>query len=57
MLLFIEVKITNNTIGVTYTRVVFIERKGKFKVNYVHFIDEIKGIEARGHNGKVATDN
>jgi hypothetical protein len=36
MLLFIRSQnsnITNNTIGVTFTRVIFIERKGKFKVN------------------------
>jgi len=49
--------ITNNTIGVSFARVVFVERKGKFKVNWVHFIVEVKGIEARGHNGKVAVKN
>jgi len=46
--------ITNNTIGVSFARVVLIERKGKFKVNLVHFVAEVKGIEARGHKGKVA---
>jgi hypothetical protein len=37
--------------------VVLVERKGKFKVNWVHFVVEVKGIEARGHKGKVATEN
>jgi len=45
--------ITNNTIGVSFARVVLIERKGKFKVNLVHFVAKVKGIEARGHKGKV----
>jgi hypothetical protein len=45
--------ITNNTIGVSFARVVLIERKGKFKVNLAHFVAEVKGIEARGHKGKV----
>jgi len=43
-----------NTIGVSFARVVLVERKGKFKVNWVHFVVEVKGIEAKGHKGKVA---
>jgi hypothetical protein len=42
---------------VSFARVVFVERKGKFKVNWAHFVIEVKGIEARGYNGKVATEN
>ncbi len=38
----------------SFARVVFIERKRKFKVNLAHFVAEVKGIEARGHKGKVA---
>jgi hypothetical protein len=49
--------ITNNTIGVSFTKVVLVERKGKFKVNWVHFVGEVKGTEARGHKGKVAIEN
>jgi hypothetical protein len=49
--------ITNNTIGVSFAKVVFVERKGKFKVNWVHFVVEVKGIEARGHKGKVVVKN
>jgi hypothetical protein len=39
---------------VSFARVVLIERKGKFKVNLAHFVAEVKGIETRGHKGKVA---
>jgi hypothetical protein len=49
--------ITNNTIRVSFARVVLVERKGKFKVNWVHFVVEVKGIEARGHKGKVAVES
>jgi hypothetical protein len=43
---------------VSFARVVLVEkRKGKFKVNWVHFVAEVKGIEARGHKGKVVADN
>jgi hypothetical protein len=46
-----------NTIGVSFARVVLVERKGKFKVNWVHFVVEVKGIGARGHKGKVAVES
>jgi len=46
-----------NTIGVNFARVVLVERKGKFKVNWVHFVVEVKGIEARGHKGKVVVES
>jgi hypothetical protein len=49
--------ITNNTIGVSFAKVVLVERKGKFKVNWVHFVVEVKGIKARGHKGKVAIES
>jgi len=49
--------ITNNTIGVSFARVVLVERKGKFKVNWVHFVVEVKGIETRGHKGKVDVES
>jgi hypothetical protein len=42
---------------VSFARVVLVERKGKFKVNWVHFVVEVKGIEARGHKGKVVAEN
>jgi hypothetical protein len=45
--------ITNNAIGVSFARVVFVGRKGKFKVSLAHFVAEVKGIEARKHKGKV----
>jgi hypothetical protein len=41
---------------VSFARVVLVERKGKFKVNWVHFVAEVKGIEARGHKGKVVAE-
>jgi len=47
----------NNTIGMSFAKVVLVEKKGKFKVNWVHFVAEIKGIEARGHKGKVVVKN
>jgi hypothetical protein len=43
--------ITNNTIGVSFARVVLLERKGKFKVNLARFVAEVKGIEVKGHKG------
>jgi len=46
--------IINNTIGVNFARVILVERKGKLKVNWAHFVVEVKGIEARRHKGKVA---
>jgi len=49
--------ITNNTIGVSFAKVVIVERKGKFKVKWVHFVAEIKGIEERGHKGKVVVES
>jgi hypothetical protein len=48
-----KANITNNTIGVSFARVVFVERKGKFKVSLARFVVEVKGIEARRHKGKV----
>jgi hypothetical protein len=42
---------------VSFAKVVFVERKGRFKVNWAHFVTEVKGIEARGYNGKVVAKN
>jgi hypothetical protein len=49
--------ITNNTIGVNFARVVLVERKGKLKVKWAHFVAEVKGIETRRHKGKVVVEN
>jgi len=49
--------ITNNTIRGSFARVVLVERKGKIKVNWVHFVAKVKGIEARGHKGRVVVEN
>jgi hypothetical protein len=49
--------ITNNTLGVSFVRVVLVERKGKFKVNLAPFVAKVKGIEVRGYKGKVAVKN
>jgi hypothetical protein len=49
--------ITNNTIGVSFARVVLVERKGKLKVNWAHFVAKVKGIEARRHKGKVVVES
>jgi hypothetical protein len=37
--------------------VVLVERKEKLKVNWVRFVIEVKGIEVRGHKGKVVVEN
>jgi len=58
MLLFIRSQILLTTqLGLALLGVVLVERKGKFKVNWVHFVVEVKGIETKGHKGKVATEN
>jgi len=49
--------ITYNTIGVSFARVVLVDRKGVFKVNWVQFVVEVKGIEVKGHKGKVAAES
>ncbi len=49
--------ITNNTIGVSFAKVVLVERKGKFKLNWARFVVEIKGMVAKGHKGKVVVEN
>jgi hypothetical protein len=49
--------IINNTIGVSFARVVLVERNGKLEVNWAHFVAELKGIEARRHKGKVAVES
>jgi hypothetical protein len=57
VVVYYKSNITNNTIGVSFARVVLVERKGKFEVNWVHFVVEIKGIKAGGHKGKVAVES
>jgi hypothetical protein len=42
---------------VSFVRVVLVERKGKLKVNWAHFVVEVKGIEARRHKGKVVVES
>jgi hypothetical protein len=42
---------------VSFARVVLVERKRKLKVNWVHFVAEVKGIEVRRLKGKVAIES
>jgi hypothetical protein len=42
---------------VSFARVVLVERKGKLKVNWAHFVAKVKGIEARRHKGKVVVES
>jgi hypothetical protein len=53
VIVYQKLDIINNTIGVSFARAVLAERKGKFKVNWAHFVAQVKGIVAKVHNGKV----
>ncbi len=47
-----EIKIANNTIGVSFATIVIVDRRGRFKVNWVFFVAQMLGMGIRGHKGK-----